>query len=82
MSNQYVSRQRNRILGLLAVAVLVVLVLVAVISGWIERWLWMRQLDYAGIFWTLFSVQGSDSRKRKRPCSKGTGRNSAKPWKS
>jgi hypothetical protein len=23
----------------------------------LEKWLWMRQLDYVGIFWTLLSVQ-------------------------
>ena len=27
------------------------------ITGYVEKWLWMRQLDYAGIFWTLLSVQ-------------------------
>ncbi len=27
------------------------------IPGFLEKWLWMRQLDYAGIFWTLFSVK-------------------------
>ena len=41
---------------MIAVAVLLIIVL-GVISGYIEKWLWMRQLDYAGIFWTLLSVQ-------------------------
>jgi hypothetical protein len=27
------------------------------IPGFLEKWLWMRQLDYVGIFWTLFSVK-------------------------
>ncbi len=27
------------------------------ITGYIEKWLWMRQLDYSGIFWTLLSVR-------------------------
>jgi hypothetical protein len=27
------------------------------IPGFLQKWLWMRQLDYAGIFWTLFSVK-------------------------
>jgi len=27
------------------------------ISSYIENWLWMSQLDYVGIFWTLLSVQ-------------------------
>ena len=25
--------------------------------GLVQKWLWMRQLDYAGIFWTLLSVK-------------------------
>src|SRR5271168_1326620 len=41
---------------MIAVAVLLVIVL-GIITGYIEKWLWMRQLDYAGIFWTLLSVQ-------------------------
>ena len=35
---------------------LVIAVLVG-IAGYLEKWLWMRQLDYTGIFWTLLSVQ-------------------------
>ena len=37
-------------------AVLLIIVL-GIITGYVEKWLWMRQLDYAGIFWTLLSVQ-------------------------
>jgi uncharacterized membrane protein (UPF0182 family) len=37
-------------------AVLLIAVLVG-IAGYLEKWLWMRQLDYTGIFWTLLSVQ-------------------------
>jgi hypothetical protein len=32
-------------------------VLISVILGLVQKWLWMRQLDYAGIFWTLLSVR-------------------------
>ena len=32
-------------------------IVLGVITGYTEKWLWMRQLDYAGIFWTLLSVQ-------------------------
>ena len=32
-------------------------VFTAIISGWIESWLWMLQVGYQGIFWTLLSVQ-------------------------
>jgi hypothetical protein len=41
---------------MIAAAVLLVAVLVG-IAGYLEKWLWMQQLDYTGIFWTLLSVQ-------------------------
>src|ERR1700757_2960476 len=41
---------------MIAAAVLLIIVL-GIITGCLEKWLWMRQLDYAGIFWTLLSVQ-------------------------
>jgi len=31
--------------------------LVLALTGYIEKWLWMRQLDYVAIFWTVLSVQ-------------------------
>ena len=37
-------------------AVLFIFFLVG-IAGYLEKWLWMRQLDYTGIFWMLLSVQ-------------------------
>jgi uncharacterized membrane protein (UPF0182 family) len=30
---------------------------VVVIGGFLQKWLWMRQLNYAGIFWTIVSVK-------------------------
>ena len=47
---------RHLLLLMIAAAVLLVIVL-GFITGYLEKWLWMRQLDYAGIFWTLLSVQ-------------------------
>ena len=39
-------------------AVVIVLIIIALsITGYVEKWLWMRQLDYVGIFWTVLSVQ-------------------------
>jgi hypothetical protein len=32
-------------------------VVLAVFLGLIQKWLWMRELDYVGIFWTLLSVK-------------------------
>ncbi len=52
---------RQRTLRLLARYVLpgVVLLLIAVsmVTGYLEKWLWMGQLHYTGIFWTMLSVQ-------------------------
>ena len=44
------------ILPALIGAILVVAIL-AFIPSWIQKWLWMRQLNYGGIFWTLFTVR-------------------------
>ena len=41
---------------ILAVSVAAAIVLLG-LTGYVEQWLWMRQLDYVGIFWTLLSVQ-------------------------
>lgn len=38
------------------VAALLFIALIAV-PGFLQKWLWMRQLDYSSIFWTLFSVK-------------------------
>lgn len=35
----------------------VIFIFLLITSGWIQKWLWMRQLDYQGIFWTLLFVQ-------------------------
>ncbi len=57
MSNHYFPQRKHRIWGVLILAFLVILVVLGVISNWIVKWLWMRNLDYAGIFWTLLSTQ-------------------------
>jgi uncharacterized membrane protein (UPF0182 family) len=38
-------------------AILFLVIILAGITSYIENWLWMSQLDYSGIFWTLLSVQ-------------------------
>ena len=38
-------------------ALVAIAVVLSVVLGLVQKWLWMRQLDYAGIFWTLFSVK-------------------------
>ena len=47
---------RHSLRLMIVAAVLLIAVLVG-IAGYLEKWLWMRQLDYTGIFWTLLSVQ-------------------------
>jgi uncharacterized membrane protein (UPF0182 family) len=47
---------RHLLRFMIAAAVLLIIAL-GIIIGYVEKWLWMRQLDYAGIFWTLLSVQ-------------------------
>ena len=32
-------------------------ILVSVILGLVQKWLWMRELNYSGIFWTLLSIK-------------------------
>jgi uncharacterized membrane protein (UPF0182 family) len=39
------------------VAFVGVFVLLSVALGLVQKWLWMRQLNYAGIFWTLLEVK-------------------------
>ena len=41
---------------LFPVAALLFIALI-VLPDFLQKWLWMRQLDYAAIFWTLFSGQ-------------------------
>ena len=44
-------------LRFLITAAIILIMVLAVMPGYLEKWLWMRQLDYTGIFWTLLSVQ-------------------------
>ncbi|MGH6817533.1 MAG: UPF0182 family protein, partial [Methylovirgula sp.] len=47
----------RHLLRFLIIAAVLLIAVLASIAGYVEKWLWMRQLDYAGIFWTLLSVQ-------------------------
>src|SRR5664279_3941853 len=47
---------RHLLRPIIVVSVLLIFVLVG-ITGYIEKWLWMRELDYTGIFWTRLSVK-------------------------
>jgi uncharacterized membrane protein len=47
----------KRTIGLVIVGALSIIAILAFIPSWIQKWRWMRQLNYAGIFWTLFSLR-------------------------
>jgi uncharacterized membrane protein (UPF0182 family) len=38
-------------------AAIIILIAIGMITGYLEKWLWMDQLHFSGIFWKLFSVQ-------------------------
>jgi uncharacterized membrane protein (UPF0182 family) len=48
---------RWRTVKLIILAAVVVIALLAVISGFMQKGLWMRQLGYSGVFWTLLSLR-------------------------
>ena len=54
-SNRIVGRWRT--LKLIILAAVVLIALLAVISGLIQKGLWMGQLGYSGVFWTLLSLR-------------------------
>jgi uncharacterized membrane protein (UPF0182 family) len=49
--------RRGRLLGLLILGVIAVVAILGLISGYIQKGLWMRQLGYSGVFWTLLSLR-------------------------
>jgi len=49
--------RRWRTLKLFIVGAVVLIALLAVISGLVQKGLWMQQLGYSGVFWTLLSLR-------------------------
>jgi uncharacterized protein len=47
----------GRRIGLMIIGAIAVIAILAFIPGLIQKWLWMRQLGFTGVFWTLFSVR-------------------------
>ena len=47
----------RHLLRYMIVAAFPLIVVLVAIARDLEKWLWMRQLDYVGIFWTLLSIQ-------------------------
>jgi len=48
---------RWRTLKLIILATAALIAILAVISGYVQKGLWMGQLGYSGVFWTLFSLR-------------------------
>ncbi|MFZ0427094.1 MAG: UPF0182 family protein [Acidobacteriota bacterium] len=57
MEAQFQLTRRGRLLTLILGAAILGGLILAIVSGVIQKWLWMEQLDYGGIFWTLVSVK-------------------------
>ena len=49
--------QRWRPLKFIIAAAIVLIALLAVVPSWLQKWLWMRQLGYVGVFWTIWFVR-------------------------
>jgi uncharacterized membrane protein (UPF0182 family) len=57
MGNQSQLTRRGRLLTRVIGAAILVIIILAILSGVIQKGLWMQQLNYTVIFWTLFSVK-------------------------
>ena len=47
----------GRPMRLVVAGAILLIAILTFIPSWIQKWLWMRQLGYAGVFWTLLSVR-------------------------
>ncbi len=56
-AGNYPIPRRWRPLKIITVAAVVFILLLTVISGWIQKGLWMREVGYSGVFWTLLFLQ-------------------------
>ena len=57
MEDQFQLTRRGRLLTFIIGAAILGGLILAIVSGVIQKWLWMKQLDYGGIFWTLLSAK-------------------------
>ena len=51
------SNSRRRLLNWIVPVAVLLFAALGVMPGLLQKWLWMRQLNYESIFWTLFSVK-------------------------
>lgn len=54
---KYLSVRRERLLKFTTAAIVAIIALLALAAAWIQKLLWMGNLGYASIFWTLWSVR-------------------------
>ena len=47
----------KRIVWLLLLLAVLLIIGLSAISGWIQDWLWMRQVGYAAVFWRILSIK-------------------------
>jgi uncharacterized membrane protein (UPF0182 family) len=45
------------VLQLIVPAAILLFIAIGMVTGYLQKWLWMEQLHFAGIFWTLLAVQ-------------------------
>jgi uncharacterized protein len=45
------------VLRFIIAAAILLIILLAIVAGYVQKDLWMRQLEYTGVFWTLLSVR-------------------------
>jgi uncharacterized membrane protein (UPF0182 family) len=57
MGNQFQLTRRDLLWTLIMGAAILGIFILTILSGVIQKWLWMQQLNYAVIFWTLLSVK-------------------------
>src|ERR1700678_1147476 len=48
---------RKHPIGPAIIGAISVIAILAFVPNWIQKWLWMRQVGYSGVFWILFSVR-------------------------
>ena len=50
-------RYPKRVAWLVLLLAVLLIIALSSISGWLQDWLWMRQVGYIGVFWRIFSVK-------------------------
>jgi uncharacterized membrane protein (UPF0182 family) len=54
---RYMNRRAAWALGIIIGGFIVLLILLSEATGFVQEWLWMKQLGYAGIFWEILFIK-------------------------